>query len=60
LIDRLCVDPDLRESTGTHAADTARAYTWQRNAEEMKRIFEEYRAERQNTELSGKSAVALR
>jgi UDP-glucose:(heptosyl)LPS alpha-1,3-glucosyltransferase len=58
LIRRISVDAELRAVIGVHAAETARHYTWQRNAQEMKWIFDQcLREKRQHGPLS-ESAVA--
>jgi UDP-glucose:(heptosyl)LPS alpha-1,3-glucosyltransferase len=41
LIRRIYENADLRRNLGARAEETARQYTWQRNAEEMKKVFEE-------------------
>jgi UDP-glucose:(heptosyl)LPS alpha-1,3-glucosyltransferase len=40
LIQRIYASADLRREVGVRAEATARRYTWQRNAEEMGKIFE--------------------
>jgi glycosyltransferase involved in cell wall biosynthesis len=41
LIRRVYQNEDLRRNLGARAEETAQRYTWQRNAEEMKKVFEE-------------------
>lgn len=41
LIRQLCKDAALRERLGTNAARTAREYTWERNARELREILRE-------------------
>jgi len=51
LIRALLDDPELRAQLGEQAAHTARQYTWSRNAEEMKLVFEgvrRYKAEKRS------------
>jgi UDP-glucose:(heptosyl)LPS alpha-1,3-glucosyltransferase len=47
MIRALLTDPVLRNSLGTAAAETARQYTWERNAARMRELFE--MAARQNS-----------
>jgi glycosyltransferase involved in cell wall biosynthesis len=50
LIQRIYKSADLQRQMGLSAEATARQYTWQRNAEEMGKIFEEcLREKRLNT-----------
>ncbi|MGB6075692.1 MAG: glycosyltransferase family 4 protein, partial [Candidatus Acidiferrales bacterium] len=41
LIAKLCEDRELREGMGRRAAGTARQYTWERNAEQLKCVFQQ-------------------
>jgi glycosyltransferase involved in cell wall biosynthesis len=41
MIRRLCEDREFREALGQKAAETARAYTWERNGREMAAILKE-------------------
>lgn len=41
LLRKLALEPDLRLRIGESAARTARLYTWERNAEQMKQFFED-------------------
>jgi glycosyltransferase involved in cell wall biosynthesis len=47
MIRKLVTDPPLRNHLGAAAAETARQYTWQRNAAQMRELFE--RAARQSS-----------
>jgi glycosyltransferase involved in cell wall biosynthesis len=49
LIRRIYASADFRRNMGARAEATARQYTWQRNAEEMKRVFEGRLREKQGT-----------
>jgi glycosyltransferase involved in cell wall biosynthesis len=49
LIRRIYTSADFRREMGLSAEATARQYTWQRNAEEMKKVFEGCLHERQGT-----------
>jgi len=40
-IQRIYTSADLRQQIGRSAEATARQYTWQRNAQDMKKVFEE-------------------
>ena len=48
MIGQLVADPALRNRLGAAAAETARRYTWQRNAAQMRELFES--AARQNSQ----------
>jgi UDP-glucose:(heptosyl)LPS alpha-1,3-glucosyltransferase len=54
LIRRLYEDPALRKKLGESAVRTARQYTWERNAEQMKLIFEQVLRERQAFRRDGR------
>jgi glycosyltransferase involved in cell wall biosynthesis len=41
MIDILCTDRGLRQIMGANAARTACQYTWERNADQFKSLFEE-------------------
>jgi len=58
LIHQIRLDEDLRHRVGTRAAETARHYTWQRNAQEMKKIFEQRLREKRQNSLDQRSALA--
>jgi glycosyltransferase involved in cell wall biosynthesis len=58
LIHRMVTDSELRDLIGSRAAETARKYTWQRNAEEMKRIFEEQLTEKRQNKRAGRAVTA--
>jgi len=58
LIHQICVDEDLRQRLGSSATETARHYTWERNAQEMKKIFEERLREKRQNILDRRSALA--
>jgi glycosyltransferase involved in cell wall biosynthesis len=49
LIQRIYASADFRRSMGARAEATARQYTWQRNAEDMKKVFEGCLREKQGT-----------
>ncbi len=46
MIRHLAVDPMLRDQLGAAAAETARQYTWERNAAQMRELFERAAARR--------------
>lgn len=48
---------DLRQHLSVRAEMTARLYTWQRNAEEMKRIFEECLREKRRNVVGGERSI---
>jgi len=58
LIDRICVDEGLRQRLGTRAAETARHYTWKRNAQEIKKVFEQRLREKGRNIPDRRSALA--
>ena len=45
-IRRLSTDPEWRKQLGDAAAQTAKQYTWERNAEQMRELFEQVRRRR--------------
>jgi glycosyltransferase involved in cell wall biosynthesis len=51
-IGRINADEDLRRRLGERAAETARRYTWERNAEEMHSIFTETLQERRRAQTA--------
>ena len=58
LIQRIYVDADLRKHLGVHAAETAEHYTWRRNAQEMKKVFEQCLREKRQSIFDRRSALA--
>lgn len=52
LIASLYGDKELRERIGRKAAETARQYTWERNAEELKNLFQYLLGRRQTQSVS--------
>jgi UDP-glucose:(heptosyl)LPS alpha-1,3-glucosyltransferase len=57
LICRVYSDQSLRHDLGARAAETARLYTWERNAREMKKILEKCLREKQSDVLDRRAAL---
>jgi len=57
-IDLICIDENLRRRLGAHAAETARRYTWQRNAQEIKEVFDQRLREKRRSIPDSRSALA--
>jgi len=60
LICRIYEDANLRQWLGARAAETARHYTWKRNGEEMKVLFDECLREQKRKSRNGEQVAVVR
>lgn len=55
LIRRVCEDSALRATLGRNAAKSVEQFTWERNAQELRAIFDEFLRQKSHSSLMGKA-----
>ena len=60
LVRRVHQDPTMRQQLGARAAETAGQYTWKRNAEEMKAVFDKCLREKRGNAQGSKLPVVTK